>query len=132
MSQKISIPVAIRLDDPACPPSLGSVTREVWSKPERNLKAMKAALLTMGLAIVCVFIPIAHFILVPGFLFLTVLVFIGGMNVQSAIIGGGGSCPKCQAAFEVAKSADRWPLKDVCSHCQVSLKIFLTDEAQPS
>ncbi|EKD42398.1 MAG: hypothetical protein ACD_73C00177G0001 [uncultured bacterium] len=87
------------------------------------MRAIKFLGICWGLAIFSVFIPLAHFILVPGF-------FLGGIagcafyyQQQNQNLGGTGTCPDCKQFFKIEKSALTWPLEDVCAHCHVHVKI---------
>ena len=88
------------------------------------MRAIKTLLLFWLIAAVCVLIPIAHFILVPGF-------FIGGMVAASRKwkrtaegIDAEGICPVCQNAvtIDLEKSAEL-PQWRTCPQCSESLEL---------
>jgi hypothetical protein len=54
--------------------SKGKLRIQHWDQQERIARAFKWFGLFFGLAIVCIFIPLLHFILVPSFLIATPIV----------------------------------------------------------
>lgn len=50
-----------------------------------------------GAALVSVLIPVAHFILVPGFLVAAFVVFVVRLGVTTLVVAAHGTCPDCAA-----------------------------------
>ncbi|MBX7144158.1 MAG: hypothetical protein K1X79_06885 [Oligoflexia bacterium] len=101
----------------------GVVNLQSWTPRQRLARSLKAMGACWGIALVCLFIPILHFILVP-------ILFLAGLIVQplymkqsSRVLGGQGTCPFCAADFDVAATADRWPLRDICAKCHRHVQI---------
>jgi hypothetical protein len=107
--------------------STGTVEWKVWDKKERTKRALKALGMTWGLAIVSVLIPILHFILVPLFILAGPIVFSWIAGQEQVILGGKGTCPECGKEFEIVRTAVKWPISDICNHCQAELKIEQTE-----
>jgi hypothetical protein len=103
--------------------SMGRVQIEKWSQPIRLRRALKALGISWLLALISVFLPGAHFILVPSF-------FIGGPFVayyyykqESMVLGGKGICPNCSKPLEIVRMPAKWPQEDLCSACQTHVII---------
>jgi len=101
----------------------GNVSVESWEKPERLRRAIKTLGLGWGLAFISIFLPGAHFFLVPGF-------FVGGpvaaylvSRQRSVVLGGEGICPNCGAKLIIVRGPVQWPLEDVCTQCQNHVRI---------
>ena len=78
-----------------------------------------------GAAVVSVFIPILHFVLVPTFLIIAFVLF--GMTIsQSKIVPLiKGPCPACDHPIEFANHKYAATNKDVCPNCRQLLTIEL-------
>jgi hypothetical protein len=63
---------------------------------ERAARALKAAGICLGLAALSVFLPIAHFILVPGFLIAAPVFAVRRLGRRASIIALRGTCPRCR------------------------------------
>jgi hypothetical protein len=103
--------------------SSGSVELKIWDKKEKLVRASKALGIAWGLAIASVLIPILHFILVPLFILSGPIVFFWVASQEQVILGGKGECPECHREFEIVRSPVKWPMSDLCNHCQAEIKI---------
>lgn len=103
--------------------SSGLVQVKTWSDKERLLNAVKALALWWFLAVLTIFIPIAHFVLVPGCLLLGPIVAAIKYSQRGLVLGGESTCPICGAVFKIASSRERWPLDDVCEGCHRHVRI---------
>ncbi len=94
----------------------GTLSYTVFSKQERVARALKTLGIFWALALVTLFIPLAHFVLVPGF-------FIAGPTVASLPYRAPeppakarGECPTCHEPFTLQLDAgDRLPKWTYCS-----------------
>ena len=120
-----AIPVLVTSGDEGERP--GVVYLERWDQKQRMKRALKTLGLTWGLAVGAVLIPLMHFILVPSLLIAGPALAYYQYQQQSAILGGTTECPKCGVTFEIVKSRERWPLKDVCSKCFTNVVIRMND-----
>jgi hypothetical protein len=79
-----------------------------------------------GVAGLCVFIPVAHLLLVPSFFALGLYQFTQRLGTSELACDARGICPDCRAeqAFEVAP---RWhvPQTVTCGRCQRGLTLSL-------
>lgn len=96
--------------------SAGTLRVRRYADGERWLRALKLLGGMWLVAAATVFIPIAHFVLVPGFLLagpvMAVLRFRVGETLEAAL----GACPTCGRDIEVALDpAARLPLWTYCS-----------------
>jgi hypothetical protein len=100
-----------------------NVTVKTWTPAEKRIRALKSLFTWWGIALVCVFIPLAHFILVPLFFIVGIIMPLSAYNKKSMITGGEGTCPFCSKPFKVAAAPDRWPLQDICENCHRHVRI---------
>jgi hypothetical protein len=91
---------------------------------ERTTRALKAAGICVGLAALSVFLPIAHFVLVPGFLLAAPIFAIRRLRERASIVALRGTCPRCQAerTFE-AKGAFGPSLRTSCPVCSFAIDV---------
>lgn len=102
----------------------GHLEIECFSTRERMLRALKILMVCWLIAGVTVFIPIAHFFLVPGFL-------IGGpiaayMRYKSAELPLGieGVCPVCVEQIKMSvEASESLPMWKYCPACNASIKV---------
>jgi len=72
-------------------------------------RALKALGICWGLAVASVLVPIAHFVLVPGFVLTGGWLFGRRMGETATVLGASGHCPRCDAAREFRADG---PLKE--------------------
>lgn len=101
----------------------GDVYIQAWDPRDRLLRALKLGAGCFGFAVVSVFIPLLHFILVPAFLIATPIVAYRAYQMQAVALGGASRCPKCSAPLVIVRQKLEWPLKDVCARCYENVKI---------
>lgn len=96
---------------------------EEWSPRERFRRGLKFLGICWGAAILAIFIPILHFVLVP-------LLVLAGPAVgyyiyqQERMMRGGQSvCPNCGAALKIEKGPAKWPAEEMCTACHTMLSI---------
>ena len=105
-----------------------TVKLERWSPRQRKIRGLKSLGLWWGLAVLSVAIPILHFLLVPLFFALGLVLPFVAMRRQSIVLGGKGTCPYCSKPFTIARQPDRWPLQDICTACNRHVTIFKQGE----
>jgi hypothetical protein len=104
--------------------TFGNVRARYFDKGERSERALKVFGLSWGIGIFCIIIPLAHFILVPGFLLAGPVVAYFFYKQTDIVLDSSGPCPSCEKPFKVARTRVQWPISDVCSECHNSVKIF--------
>jgi hypothetical protein len=84
-------------------------------------KAALAYLASLVLAVICIAIPIVHFIAVPGILlFGPVLAFLvfKAFSGQEDLKVEQTACPNCKHKLGLATTLSLWPLRDRCENCK--------------
>lgn len=102
-----------------------------WTQRERLKRAFKILGILWGLGLVSILIPLAHFVLVPGFLLAGPPIAFYIYQITKMIAGGKGICPNCGKEFSIVKVPLKWPLNDLCSVCQTSV-LIIPSRSQPS
>lgn len=109
------------------PVSSGELQIQEWSARERLQRALKWGGGCWGLAVASVFVPLAHFVLVPGLLLSGPFVALVVYSKESVILGGQGTCPHCRATLPIVRGTPKFPLRDLCTQCQSSVLIEAPD-----
>ncbi len=94
----------------------GSLQVRMFSNRERWLRALKMLALMWLLAVVTLFIPIAHFVLVPGFLLAGPVTAVMRYRVSENVESATGECPVCGEIMTVVLDpAAHLPLWTYCT-----------------
>ncbi len=100
-----------------------AVAVEELNASDRMRRSIKCLGMCWGGAIVAVFLPILHFILVP-------LLLIAGpcwayyvYQQEQRLAGGQGTCPDCNASLKIERGAAKWPLDEICTACRTMLRV---------
>ncbi len=102
----------------------GKILVTQFSSRERMTRALKVLGVCWLLAGVTVFIPIAHFFLVPGFLIAGPIAGVYRYRALEQIDGIEGECPACGRHVEIAaESGERLPLWKYCPECNGAVRI---------
>ena len=107
--------------------AIGSLNVACFSKDARFKRAAKTAAICVGITLVCLTIPGAHFILVPLMLLLTPFFTLRTYRVTTAIIGANTSCAACGGKLTSLSSKESYPLYETCLSCQRENRISLVD-----
>ena len=105
-------------------PTQGTVTVQEFSKDERVRRALRGLGEWWGIALLSVFIPVAHFILVPSFLLYGLWQFVQGLGTSSLATDAHGVCPDCHTE-QTLELATRWrvPQPVTCRSCHRGLRL---------
>jgi len=97
---------------------------QIYNEKEQKLRAIKTLLLFWLIAAVCVLIPIAHFLLVPGFFIVGIIKAIKLWSKAEDGLTAEGECPVChnQISFNLEKSVELPQWRD-CPECGESLEL---------
>ncbi len=114
--------IAIKSDDKgAC---AGVLESTVYSAGERTGRALKVLLVAWLLAAVAVFIPIAHFFLVPIFVIAGPVMALSRYRAEVVPEKVTGSCPACGESITIdLDPADKLPKWSYCPNCNKSLHL---------
>ncbi len=105
--------------------SEGQVIRRDFSGSERILRALKVGGILFGAAVLTVFVPVLHFVLVPLFLILSLVFGITTWLAKGEVISGEVNCPSCGAKNVLRKAPESWPKQERCSGCSLLLQFDL-------
>ena len=101
----------------------GFVERRDYTLSERMNRMLKISGLLLLAAIVAVFVPILHFVLVPGLLLAAL--FMGTMTWLDCaeVLRGEFPCPQCQKTNTLSRQSESFPSNVRCTHCYFTLKL---------
>lgn len=116
-------PVPVRLVAREGTSTEAVVYRKTLGSPERAWRALIVLGTCWLLAAVTVFIPLAHFVLVPGFLIAGPIVAYKRYGAQSVVMGGLATCPRCNASVRVKYATEDWPLSASCDACRAIVEV---------
>lgn len=122
MSHTEQLPILIKANAAA---TIGSLHVTVYDKHDRMIRAGKLLAIFWGFAVASIFIPIAHFALVPGFLLAGPLMAYFRYRVISRSENAVGQCPvnKNDIAIRL-KPSDHLPLWTYCPVCEAPLQLI--------
>lgn len=92
----------------------------------RLMRGLKGMGICWAIAVFCVLIPMLHFVLVPLFLFLGIVMFIQQWGQKHFCSGGTIQCPSCKTEMKLREGAFDWPKREICSGCRADLTIEKT------
>jgi hypothetical protein len=126
MAIRTEIPVTISSrNNRDLPPTAGTITQVEFDKKERTENALKMFGMLIAFTFGAVFIPIAHYILVPS-LFIASFVFaMEKLGETRRSEGGSGECPKCHKSIRIVPSKYAERLTDTCAACMEDVEIHL-------
>lgn len=101
----------------------GSVEVVHYSISERRRRALGVFVIGFLLSAASVVVPILHFLLVPLGLIITILLTKNRLNTEAIITSGAGTCPACQAPFQIMKRKFHFPFTDICEKCSRTINI---------
>jgi hypothetical protein len=118
MSRDESVPVRLKLFD--FPITHAAATVRHYDTGERVRRALKIGGILLALACVTVFIPIAHFVLVPGFFLASIVFFLRRLSESRKIVRVHGPCPRCSTEqdFEIDKAPLSGEIELTCVSCR--------------
>jgi hypothetical protein len=93
----------------------------------RAVRAAKAMGICWAIAVFCILIPVLHFVLVPGFLLIGILMFIQQWGQKFYFVEGTIRCPSCQTELKPRAGAFDWPKREICNNCRADLTIQKKD-----
>jgi hypothetical protein len=103
--------------------SVGEVRIERWETAARLRRAMKRWAVLSLLAVLSILIPVAHFLLVPGFLIAAPISAAMLLRQKSGITCGEGTCPSCGGQLIIEARADSWPFYERCQLCHAEVRV---------
>lgn len=89
----------------------------------RIVKSLGLGVALLLLTATTALIPIAHFLLVPLMLIVTVVCSVRAFTTKDLLLSGSGTCPACEGAFRILRRKYRLPFNDVCESCHREITI---------
>ena len=91
---------------------------------DRARRALRHLGLCWGGAVVSVFIPVAHFFLVPGFFLAGIVFLVMDLRTPQLVQAARGTCPDC-GADQPLDIVGRWrgSAEIACRHCHRMLRV---------
>jgi hypothetical protein len=105
-------------------PGTATVTVRRFDKRERVRRALKGLATFWGAALGSVFIPVAHFLLVPSLALYGAYTFFERLGACQVVTAAEGTCPDCGKTQKL-DTGGRWKVpRDIsCRYCQRALRI---------
>lgn len=94
-----------------------------FSTAERAQRALKLGGILWLLAVIAVFVPILHFVLVPLLLIAGLVFGFSAWMDRGEILHGEFPCPVCGKTNVLAKQSASFPKTILCSHCYFTLQL---------
>ena len=109
-------------------PSPVSVTAARRNLGQRIGRALIALVVFWLLAAVCVFIPLGHFVLVPGLFITGIAVAVMRLREDWSIVRVRGACPRCHREQEFTPGGRLASGRTFeCPHCLNTLRLVIGD-----
>ncbi|MDH5544273.1 MAG: hypothetical protein OEZ43_01705 [Gammaproteobacteria bacterium] len=106
----------------------GQMHYTAFTSADRTKRAVLSLLACWLIAGVTLFIPIAHFFLVPAFLIAGPVLFFLRIKQDDAKEKAEGTCPNCDQAITVAlENTDKLPKRTYCPSCDKAIEIVASD-----
>src|SRR5688572_7533740 len=112
---------------PATRAVLAVARHDPGARLRRGLLALAAC---WGLAAVTILVPIAHFVLVPGFFLLGIWLLVKRLGEEATVVSVSGDCPKCgEPRSFIASGRVRQEMKVQCPVCRNELELTIEPSA---
>lgn len=98
------------------------------STAEAQKKAVRFLVMGCIAAVVSLFIPIAHFFLVPGFLVSAIIAYQYFRKSRVELMNCSIECPNCNQHIQLSRQPLELPLKVVCDSCRALVEIQAPDQ----
>ncbi len=101
--------------------------------PKRIKRGVIGFLIWFVVAVACIGVPIAHFVLVPSSLIIAIVMFFRRLSQRRLVVSARGRCPDCGTEQDLDALGPYPPRTDLfCRNCHRPLKLLLTPTSQPS
>ena len=121
---EVESPATLEYHDCAATPATARIVR--YSDARRMVRGVTGGLACWGLALVSVFVPLAHFFLVPCFLIAGPVILLLRLGEGTSLRGARGKCPACgheQEYTETGRLRERHPVR--CDQCGRELELVV-------
>lgn len=96
----------------------GQAELATLSSAERFSRAAKKGGVFFAIALVCILVPMLHFVLVPGFLIVAIVFFTKTMSEHQLIRSADGPCPACKEKIHFNGPINAKGSKEICPNCR--------------
>ena len=105
-------------------PTRGTVTIREFNRQQRTRRALEGLGKWWGVALLSVFIPVAHFVLVPSFVLYGMWQLFQRLGTAELATDAHGACPDC-GTEQTLELAPRWraPQPVTCKQCHRGLRL---------
>ena len=104
-------------------PTPATLVVVTFDRSARARRALKGLAGFWGAMVVSVFLPVAHFVLVPSFLFIGIWQFFRRLKQSEQLRGAHGRCPDCGAEQDFELGSARFPQSVTCGSCHRGLTL---------
>lgn len=104
-------------------PAPATLVVATFDAKARLRRALKGLAGFWGAMVVSVFIPIAHFVLVPSFFFIGIWQFLRRLRQSEQLRGAHGRCPDCGTEQHFELGSARLPQSVTCGSCHRGLTL---------
>ena len=104
----------------------GTIAVTEFDSKERSKRAAKIGMICLVSLGISVFIPGAHFVLVPLLIVVTPFLIFRAYNVGSAITDMSIVCAQCGGEVSAVSTRERYPLYETCVVCHRENRIILS------
>ena len=100
-----------------------NVSIQTLSNRDRWKATLKLLGILWGLALASLFVPLAHWVLVPGFLLAGPIAAFFTFRTERHLLAGTLSCPLCEEAIGYKRQSAHWPVGMTCPKCRNLLEL---------
>ena len=104
-------------------PTPATLVVAAFDRGQRVRRALKALAGCWGAMVVSVFLPVAHFVLVPSFFVIGIWQFFKRLEMQEQVRGAHGRCPDCGTEQDFELGSRRFPQSVTCAGCHRGLTL---------
>lgn len=126
MSESISQPIVIKGNESAA--SVAELHSRRFTSGERMGRAGKVLAICWVCALITLFIPVAHFFLVPMFLIAGPVMAFIKYKAETVMEKAHGVCPECSDTVDIELDpGDKLPKRTYCPACNKPLQLVYHD-----
>lgn len=103
--------------------TVGFIERRDLSISERATRGLKTGGLLWLAAVFSVFVPILHFVLVPGFLLAGLIFGYASWHTRAELSHGEFVCPNCKRTNTLPRMGESFPYVTRCEGCSFTLTL---------
>lgn len=104
-------------------PTPATLVVATFDRRARLRRAFKALAGFWGAMVVSVFIPVAHFVLVPSFFIIGIWQLFRRLKTAELVRGAHGRCPDCGTEQDFELGSARFPQSVTCGSCHRGLTL---------